>query len=1009
MGVFTREEEELRLYDADAFFYFAGTLLLLILLPWTYALVSTLRNPKPTPEVDYDARGNAPNEATIRRCGTTAMEAKRQIEIEVARLWPVRLRRGGAGLQIAGIIVLWCCLVAVICRIMVTPVKLNGFDPYEILDISSDSTISQIKKAFRAKSLAHHPDKDRDNPLAPALFQQVKKAYDSLTDEGARKNFQKYGNPDGPGRMKVGIALHPAILGSKDRQLAFICFFFFIILSVPMSIVFCCLRTKNITSGGLAHETLRTFSAIIDDEIGVEDGLGLIAASMEARSCGAGPRQLAAAPPGGHEESMKRLLEALAAERPRPLRSGLLVQVVGSGHKYQGRRGVVRKQVSDSPLHSLWSPQQKSELSCSVEVWPKDGSVPTGVEQVEMQDIVGKDLQAVEPWVACPFNDPPIRRITALLWAHLWRKHEHLAPEYEAELRQILLCSVKVGRALVSIAAQAMGDRSGNIDIVRGLINTRRCLVQALDLKADPLLQIPHVTKSALEAQGASLPTLQEVVNLDSGALETLLTRLKFTPEQRLDAGAFCRHAPRLQVSAEAEIPDEKEISDSDFACLTVTIVRSNLNEGEAVGPAHAPLFPGPKFEELWVLLHDDRARRLVTVEAVLGTGRTETSKIRFLVPRHGEFRWSIHVLSDSYLGLDVQCPITFTALKRRQVNRDIFIHPADMHIKSLFEELMEGLQAPEEEESESEDELPSSKPVAKAAAKPLAEPQAAPELADVPPQPAPPQAQQADSDDDSDSEEVPEGTFHRIVGQQAPLFRQPQEGDENQDQPFGQLPAGMFVRGFLGEWRPDGWLELAPGGAWIRTGEGRTEAFGSLMEQHLRTVVQTPTPVSMVRRWMKGTSREIELEDVLQVQDMSESRVRTKIEELARDKLGDESFNSLLDQAQARRDATRRRLGRALGVFCSQNGCLWRITPAGQVRGVHPDGSRIRDKIEAGPSKEHDNQDVVRIGPFRLDEKRTCSCLHWLKADDPTGEKAWVWRKDDSLRTRVQLGSAFT
>jgi len=680
------------------------------------------------------------------------------------------------------------------------------------------------------------------------------------------------------------------------------------------------------------------------------------------------------------------LIEAMVKVKPRPLQSGLLVKVA-PGSKFEGRRGVLRKEVSD--------------LVREVELWPKDGGIPTGPQQTDMQEIPVKDLLATEPRIPCPFGDMTIKRITSLLWAHVWRLHKDLTPELHDELQQLLLGSVKVGRAMVSIGAQAMGERSGNVEVVHRLLNTRKSLVQALELDANPLLQIPHVTKSLLSAGGAPWPTLKEVVDLESDAFAQLVKRLKFTDEQRLDAEAFCRHVPRLQVSAEVEVPDEKDVSESDFACLQVTIKRKNLAEGEASGPVHAPFFPGPKFEELWVLVYDDRARRLITADCVLGNGHSETCKVRFMVPRAGEFSWSVRVVCDSYLGLDVACDVPFRALKRKEVNREIFIHPADMHIKSLFEELMEGLQPPEEEsESEEEDDAPP-KPVAKAKAKAAPGPEAAEQALAKP-------AKVEDSDDDSDGEQMPDGVFHKIKSEPGKLFRQPQDGDENQDEPFAQLPQDTYVRGFEGDGRPEGWIELAPGGAWLRTGGERTEALGALLDQSLRVVVQTTTPVNMVKRWMKGTSHEIGFEDLVQVQEIAESRVRMRVEELARDKLGDETFNKYLDEAQAQQASKRARLGKALGIFQSANACLWQITPAGQVRGLHPDGSRIRDKIETGPSEPWKSEDCVRIGPFKLDERRTCSCIHWMRQEDPTGDKAWVWQKDNSLQTRVQLGSAF-
>lgn len=50
-------------------------------------------------------------------------------------------------------------------------------------------------------SLKWHPDKAKDEASkveANLKFVEINKAYKTLTDETARKNWEEYGNPDGP-------------------------------------------------------------------------------------------------------------------------------------------------------------------------------------------------------------------------------------------------------------------------------------------------------------------------------------------------------------------------------------------------------------------------------------------------------------------------------------------------------------------------------------------------------------------------------------------------------------------------------------------------------------------------------------------------------------------------------------------------------------------------------------------------------------------------------------------
>ncbi|CAG2062441.1 unnamed protein product [Timema podura] len=89
-----------------------------------------------------------------------------------------------------------------------------NFDPYEILSVSLDSSQAEIKKAYRKLSLIYHPDKETGDEKT---FMKLTKAYQALTDDEARRNWERYGNPDGPGAMSFGIAL-PSWIVEKENS-----------------------------------------------------------------------------------------------------------------------------------------------------------------------------------------------------------------------------------------------------------------------------------------------------------------------------------------------------------------------------------------------------------------------------------------------------------------------------------------------------------------------------------------------------------------------------------------------------------------------------------------------------------------------------------------------------------------------------------------------------------------------------------------------------------------------
>jgi len=90
-----------------------------------------------------------------------------------------------------------------------------NFDPYEILQVEVGSSPAAIKSAYRKLSLIHHPDKESGDETA---FMRLSKAYQALTDEIARKNWEMYGNPDGPGAISFGIAL-PSWIVEKENSI----------------------------------------------------------------------------------------------------------------------------------------------------------------------------------------------------------------------------------------------------------------------------------------------------------------------------------------------------------------------------------------------------------------------------------------------------------------------------------------------------------------------------------------------------------------------------------------------------------------------------------------------------------------------------------------------------------------------------------------------------------------------------------------------------------------------
>lgn len=101
------------------------------------------------------------------------------------------------------LILLGYLLYLTIQAILDSPAGIKRFDPYELLGIEIGATDKQIRSAFREMSRIYHPDKNIGNNWAAGKYVQITKAYETLTNELARSNYEKYGNPDGPSPARV--------------------------------------------------------------------------------------------------------------------------------------------------------------------------------------------------------------------------------------------------------------------------------------------------------------------------------------------------------------------------------------------------------------------------------------------------------------------------------------------------------------------------------------------------------------------------------------------------------------------------------------------------------------------------------------------------------------------------------------------------------------------------------------------------------------------------------------
>lgn len=283
-----QEQEELLNYDDSASYYFGATVLLCILIPWTWTWIKYYiwgASANLFPEKSFK------DGSTYRYCRNGVMETNLG-RIEALEAKCLKKNRNFLKLGMLGL--LWVAWLTCVGQICLNSEGLGGglksFNPYDILDLQVGvSDEKEIKKAYRTQSLKYHPDKNPDDPHAAAKFILVAKAHKALTDPVARTNYEKFGNPDGPQTTKVGIGLPRFLLEKKNHLIILIIFFVVFLIIIPATFIYHYQSQRDYSPNGVRVETLQFFGHFITEQTKIKNCPELLAASAESRSLQMGP------------------------------------------------------------------------------------------------------------------------------------------------------------------------------------------------------------------------------------------------------------------------------------------------------------------------------------------------------------------------------------------------------------------------------------------------------------------------------------------------------------------------------------------------------------------------------------------------------------------------------------------------------------------------------------------------------------------------------------------------
>mmetsp|Transcript_75845 Transcript_75845/g.214446 ORF Transcript_75845/g.214446 Transcript_75845/m.214446 type:complete len:606 (-) Transcript_75845:77-1894(-) len=273
--------------DDSASFFFLLAILLVIVVPWSLLLLWSLLFPGRA-EVAKRFPTHTEHGLRVRSCQTEEMAKKRDAQIRRLQSRLLFCTRGFF-FRVAVLLLLWVWLAWIamqVQQVLATSSLYQNFDPFAILEVGRGAGAVELKKKFRRLSLQYHPDKNPD-PSAADRFMLIKKAYDALADPVGKRNYERYGNPDGPTSVELSVAL-PSV--SKENQgLVLVLFVLFFVIGVPVTMLWCMGGGSDEGSNGVLRATMQALEEGVQASMDIGAAQELLLGSAENAAVRARP------------------------------------------------------------------------------------------------------------------------------------------------------------------------------------------------------------------------------------------------------------------------------------------------------------------------------------------------------------------------------------------------------------------------------------------------------------------------------------------------------------------------------------------------------------------------------------------------------------------------------------------------------------------------------------------------------------------------------------------------
>jgi len=660
-------------FDDVAFYWFLFSVMVMVIVPMSYSFLSTLQL---RPPADWTRQLDSCKEKNER------IERERRKDL-MSKLF---------GWRGVGFICSWTLLIALAMRLTVMQnEEMYTFNPYRILAIEEGAEPGEIKKAYRKMSLKFHPDKNQDDDpeknscLCPAkeaadLFIKIAKAYETLTDDATRDNYEKYGNPDGYHGTSVTIGL-PSWLTDKDNELAIlVAYFVALIVIIPTVVGLWWRNSSKFLEDGVMQNTAYRFYRQISEHTAAKFMPGILSSAVEFSEAVPCRNNQADDLSKLHNRvreqfvknqgdvnndimKVKTLLYAFLLREPVPpsLQADMQFVLSASHRLLNGLLNICMEQRFVTATINVIEFSQLLTQAMWFHSNPLLQLPHFDMAQVKacsrLLDGGGKDAKA----------SSPIEKLRAL---GPQKRREALTKLSESQHADIDRFLTNFPEIEISFDAKVEDEE----DVQEGDVLSLTVKVERKHLPEDP----DWVDSDEEDDEPDEDMFSKELAHLEPDSEEYEAKKEELMDEWR---DAYYERQKRKREREKARNPQSGELG---FAARPLH---------EPV-PVHAPHFPEERHEQWMVLLVDVKSNKLVGYQKLSQNSRFEKVALKFLAPKEGVVHYEIHCLCSAYLGLDKKVLMKKSIVKRKEEE------------KKTAAELAEE----EDEEEEEEDEEPEGK-----------------------------------------------------------------------------------------------------------------------------------------------------------------------------------------------------------------------------------------------------------------------------------------------------------